>query len=228
MFTIAQILWDALMWCRYYAANQSIGLQEMAIIFYEAFQYTYEQAIQQFPEYFEVSDTWTGASYTLPASFRKLDIVVVDDAGCTAGYAREIDPTEWDVREGNTRLQGTVTNPHCKINTSSITISPSMTGGLVFYFRTYSEADFTDQTQLLVKFLPLAFHPLLLSKMMELVQVRQYQLTSDPSVRDRYEALKSATKRKAAATLKPMQIIEGISDKPMSIISSPVENGQTG
>jgi hypothetical protein len=219
MFTIQQLIFDVLTWCRYYAANQSVGLQEITILFYEAFQAVYEEAMQSHPEYFEVSAAWSGASITLPTPFRQLDVIVVDDDGCTAGYARQIDNTEWDVRESNTRLQGTATNPHAKIDSTTITINPSMTGGHFYYFRNFSEADFADQTQNLILFLPLIFHPLLLSKMMELVQVRHFQISDDPTVRDRYQAIKNITAKQSKIALKPLEIIEGQSEKPTSIMT---------
>jgi hypothetical protein len=222
MFTIAQLIFDVLTWCRYYAANQSIGLQELTILFYEAFQIVYEEALQSHPEYFEVSEAWSGASHALPDKFRQLDVMVVDDAGCTSGYARLIDNTEWDVREGNTRNQGTTASPHARIDSTTITIAPSMTGGKMYYFRKYSEADFTDQTKNLLEFLPLVFHPLLHSKMMELVQVRHFQISDDPTVRDRNMAIKNATARQARVAMKPLEIIEGQSEKPTSLIAAAV------
>lgn len=217
--TIGQIIFDALAWCRYFAVNESIGRTEVKPIFYEAFQYVYNEAVVSHTEYFIKSMSITGSSISLPVDFRKCVAIVVDDAACSAGYAKLVPREQWSVRQSNARTKGTTADPLARLDAASIVLSGSVTAGKMYYVRNYSETDLATESQDVTLFLPLVFQPLLLSKMQELIRVRHFRTSGDPSENERQTAIMRMGAKNMKRSLKPLEVIEGITEKPQSIVA---------
>jgi len=215
--TIAQIIKDALTWTRYFAVNNSVGEPEVQRIFYAAYQSTYNQAVISYPEFFTVSAPFSGNSWTIPADFQKEIIFRVTDAGCTSGYVRIADNAQYDIHEANSRNHGTAAAPLGINLGATFGITPAVTGGIVYYIRTYSETDLSDTSQQVTKFLPLVYQPLLLSKMQELIRVRHFRLPETPQEQAKQMAMMTASAKLLHRKLKPLEQIEGISESPMSV-----------
>lgn len=213
--TVGQIISDALGWCRFFAVNNSIGRPEVKLIWYEAFQSVYDMAVMSHPDYFRKSVAFSGASFAIPADMRQEEALVVDDAGCTSGYAKVVERGEWAVRQSNTRNKGTATDPIARKDAAVFTLSNSVSGKL-YYIRTFAESALTDETKDLSEFLPLVFHPVVLSKMQQLIRVRHANTPENPSEAEQSAALARSLMQSMRVSLKPLNVIEALSEKPLT------------
>jgi hypothetical protein len=119
----------------------------------------------------------------------------------------------------NSSRPPTSTDPLARIDQSVVMIFPSVTGGHAYYFRTYSESDFTDETKDMSTFAPIIFHSLILSRLIELIQLRHFKATDDPSTRDKHLALMRSTYASMKQSRKPLEVIEGLTEKPNTVIA---------
>ena len=215
--TVIQIVKDALTWCRYFAVESSVDESVVRRLFYEAFQSVYDEAVVSHPEYFTVSASFSGTSWTIPANFRKEILFEVVDAGATQGYATPIDPAEWDNRQASTRNNATTLVPMVFKGSTTFTIAPSVTTGKVYYIRNYAESDLNTDSTDLETLLPLVYQPLLLVRMQELIRVRHLKLPESPEEMQRMLSKMNVANKFMKRSLKPLEIIEGLGEKPQSV-----------
>lgn len=217
--TIQQIVKDTLTWCRYFAVNNSVGEPEVLRIFYEAYQDIYEQAVISHPEFFFKSAAFSGTSWTIPADFYKEIIFFIPGGTCVTGYVRIVDNSQWDVRESAPRNAATAAAPAGYIAGSTFVISPSCAGTVIYIYRP-AETVLSDTSQAVTKFLPLIFQPLLLAKMQELVRVRHFNLPESSAQQEEQDALADTGRRLLRRKLQPLEILEGITESPLSVEAS--------
>lgn len=214
---ILQLLRDGLTWTRYYAVNESVGLPEVRILFYEAYQETQTTMQILHPEFFNKSMAIAGATVNLPSDFRAERVLVVDDANCASGYVSIKPHDEWTTRLSNARLAPSVASPIGKKDATTITISPAITSGKMYYTRVLSEADLQDETQDLSVILPDMGHPLLLANLRRLILVRHFKPSDDPTISERQAQAMRLANRLRKRAMQPLEVVEGESEKPETI-----------
>lgn len=159
MKTVDAVLFDAMVWLKRAVITTRVGRPDLKPLLAEAFQEVYEMARINDPSAFAKKVAFTGATIDLTAlapDFREVILVEIPTAtnpGCLAGAAREATQRNYDNMQGVTTIAGTVADPLYLLNATTITVSPAVTAGMLFYYPKYDatllEVDTTDLETLL-------------------------------------------------------------------------------
>lgn len=216
--TVQQFIAEALVWVKREAVSINVSRPDMKVLLWEAFQPTYDQAVNDDPSFFMKSEAFlSSATPALPTDMRDLILVEVTAGGCLAGAAREAKTNSYFRVNGVDVIQGTTADPLYKLNETTITLSPA-SAGTFYYIPKYGESDFATESFDLETILPRPYIQMLLLRVIELARVRflrdiQVGPTNLQQRLDRMQ--KSARLLKAAE--KPLNLIDVDTQAPRQL-----------